>query len=317
MATSIRAVTSFSNSICRSLPSRRLLTLPRYLPEIHNLRKVSSSGEPEDLIVEYVDGSDDPSHDFGVIAVLGLNRPKTRNAISKKMAIMFHDALQTLKFDKSVRSVIIRSTSPGMFCSGADLKERAKMKPNEVGPFVASVRGLLANLENLPMPVIAAIDGLAYGGGLEMALACDIRVASAEAKMALTETKLAIIPGGGGTQRLPRAIGVSLAKEMIFTGKVIDGVEAQRIGLVNYAVEQNEDGDAAYQKAVDVAKAICPNGPIGVKMAKIAINKGKEVDLQSGLAIEEACYAQVIPTKDRLIALKAFAEKKKPIFTGE
>lgn len=202
-------------------------------------------------------------------------------------------------------------------CTGADLKERAKMHQSEVGPFVSKARALISELGNLPMPTIAAIDGAALGGGLEMALSCDIRIASNNAKLGLTETKLAIIPGAGGTQRLPRAIGVALAKELIFAARAIDGTEAKRLGLVSHAVEQNKSGDAAYLRALDLAREFNPNGPIAIRMAKLAINQGIEVDLNTGLAIEEACYAQVIPTKDRLEGLAAFKEKRPPRFKGE
>uniref|UniRef100_A0A8K9X2G7 AU RNA binding protein/enoyl-CoA hydratase n=1 Tax=Oncorhynchus mykiss TaxID=8022 RepID=A0A8K9X2G7_ONCMY len=201
--------------------------------------------------------------------------------------------------------------------SGADLKERAKMHQSEVGPFVSKARALISELGNLPMPTIAAIDGAALGGGLEIALSCDIRIASNNAKLGLTETKLAIIPGAGGTQRLPRAIGVALAKELIFAARAIDGTEAKRLGLVSHAVEQNKSGDAAYLRALDLAREFNPNGPIAIRMAKLAINQGIEVDLNTGLAIEEACYAQVIPTKDRLEGLAAFKEKRPPRFKGE
>ena len=213
--------------------------------------------------------------------------------------------------------VVIRSTTPGIFCAGADLKERATMPPQSVGPFVAKARRLIYDLENLPMPVIAAIDGHALGGGLEMALACDMRVAANSAKMGLVETRLAIIPGGGGTQRLPRVVGPSVAKELIFTARIISGEEAGKIGLVNHSVPQNDVGNAAYDKAIKLAQEIIPNGPVGVKMAKQAINKGIEVDIGTALSIEEACYAQVIPTKDRLEGLLAFKEKRKPIYTGK
>ncbi|TRY61530.1 hypothetical protein TCAL_01459, partial [Tigriopus californicus] len=138
------------------------------------------------------------------------------------------------------------------------------------------------------------------GGGLEMAIACDLRVAADSAKMGLVETKLAIIPGAGGTQRLPRLVGPALAKELIFTAKVLNGADAAKFGLVNHSVEQNKAGDAAFERSLALAEQIIPNGPVGVRMAKVAINRGNEVDLSTGLAIEEACYAQVIPTKDRL-----------------
>merc|ERR1712131_458334 len=191
------------------------------------------------------------------------------------------------------------------------------MHQSEVGPFVTKARGLITELGNLPMPVIAAIDGAALGGGLEMALACDIRVSSNSAKMGLVEAKLAIIPGAGGTQRLPRVIGVAKAKELMFAARVVDGTEAAAIGLVSHSVEQNQAGDAAYLRALDLAREFNPQGPIAIRMAKLAINQGIEVDLATGLAIEEACYAQVIPTKDRLEGLAAFKEKRPPRFKGE
>jgi len=275
-------------------------------------RTISSSlPADQDLVVEYLE---DENH--GVV-VFGINRPKAMNALSKKLVADFTQAIDAVKFDKNVRVLIIRSHAKGAFCAGADLKERAKMTPAEVGPFVAKGREIIGAWDKLPMPVIAAMDGVALGGGLEMALACDIRVASDNAKVGLTETRLAIIPGGGGTQRLPRVVGPAVARELIYTARVLGGREAERIGLVNHCVEQNEDGNAAYLKALDIAKEILPNGPVGVKMAKAAINKGTEVDLASGIAYEEAYYAQVIPTKDRIEALTAFREKRKPVFKGE
>ncbi|XP_029502257.1 methylglutaconyl-CoA hydratase, mitochondrial isoform X2 [Oncorhynchus nerka] len=241
-----------------------------------------SSDIKDDLSIRYLDGEDSG------IVVFGINRPKQKNAISKNLVIQMTEAVESVKKNSKVRTVIICSMVPGIFCAG-----------------------------NLPMPTIAAIDGAALGGGLEMALSCDIRIASNNAKLGLTETKLAIIPGAGGTQRLPRAIGVALAKELIFAARAIDGTEAKRLGLVSHAVEQNKSGDAAYLRALDLAREFNPNGPIAIRMAKLAINQGIEVDLNTGLAIEEACYAQVIPTKDRLEGLAAFKEKRLPRFKGE
>jgi len=281
----------------------------------HGFRSASTinngPNNSNDLVVDYLDGDD-----AGVV-VFGLNRPEAKNSFSKNLVAQLCDAVDAVRFDANARVVILKSTSPGIFCAGADLKERAKMHPSQVGPFVSKARKLISELENLPMPVIAAIDGHALGGGLEMALACDMRIASNNAKMGLVETKLAIIPGAGGTQRLPRIIGPSLAKEMIFTARIVDGSEAAKIGLVNHVVSQNESGDAAYNKAIGLAREILPNGPVGVKMAKAAINRGLEVDIGSALAIEEGCYAQVIPTKDRLEGLQAFREKRKPVYKGE
>jgi len=275
-------------------------------------RPLATAPAPEqDLIVEYLE-----QEDHGIV-VFGINRPKAMNALSKNLVKNLTSAIDAVKFDKSVRVLIIRSHAKGAFCAGADLKERAKMTPAEVGPFVAKGREIIGAWDKLGMPVIAAIDGVALGGGLEMALACDLRVASTDAKLGLTETRLAIIPGGGGTQRLPRVIGPAKARELIYTARVLGGAEAERIGLVNHCVDQNEKGDAAYQRSLALAREILPNGPIGVAMAKMAINKGTEVDLASGIGFEEAAYAQVIPTKDRVEALMAFREKRKPVFRGE
>jgi len=251
------------------------------------------------------------------IALFHMNRPQTKNALGRNFVNLFTDALESVKYEKNIRVVIIKSDVPGAFCAGADLKERATMPPEEVPRFVGKARRLFRELERLPVPVIAALDGVALGGGLEMALSCDLRVAADTAKMGLVETKLAIIPGGGGTQRLPRAIGPALAKELIFTGRVIDGVEAFRIGLVNQVAAQTPKGDAAFNKALELAKEILPQGPIALRMAKLAIDRGIEMDLDSGLAVEELCYAQIIPTKDRLEGLAAFKEKRSPRYTGE
>ncbi|XP_061071640.1 methylglutaconyl-CoA hydratase, mitochondrial [Conger conger] len=275
-------------------------------------RQYSSDAKSgDDLCVRYLDGEDSG------IVVFGINRPKAKNAISKNLVKMMSEAVEAVKGSNKVRTVIICSLVPGIFCAGADLKERAKMHQSEVGPFVAKARGLITELGSLPMPTIAAIDGAALGGGLEMALACDIRVAATTAKMGLVETKLAIIPGAGGTQRLPRIVGVSVAKELIFSARAVGGAEAAALGLVGHAVEQNKSGDAAYRRALDLAREFLPQGPIAIRMAKLAINQGIEVDLATGLAIEEACYAQVIPTKDRIEGLTAFKEKRAPRYKGE
>jgi len=250
------------------------------------------------------------------IAVFSLRRFRYKNAMGRNLIQSLHDAMNEVRFDTGVRCVIIRSEVPGIFCAGADLKERLTMTEREVATFVSKLRANVAELRNLPMPVIAALDGAAVGGGMEMALSCDLRVAAHNTKLGLVETGLAIIPGGGGTQQLPRIVGPAIAKELIFTSRRFDGQQALEYGIVNHCVEQNDDGDAAYQRALKLAEEILPNGPIAVRMAKAAINRGIEVDLESGLKYEEAYYAQVIPTKDRLEGLKAFKEKRKPKYEG-
>lgn len=237
--------------------------------------------------------------------------------MSKKLLGELENFIATTKSDRNVRCVILRSVVPGVFCAGADLKERAVMKLEEVAPFVSRTRKIFDDLAKLPVPVIAAIDGAALGGGLEMALACDFRFASSTTKMGLVETKLGIIPGAGGTQRLPRLIGIAKAKELIYTGMILDGNQAFAIGLVNQSVAQNESRDAAYKHALQFAEQIVRNGPVAVKMAKLSIDGGIEIDLQSALKLEETCYSVVVPTKDRIEGLLAFKEKRQPNYTGE
>ncbi|XP_060056493.1 methylglutaconyl-CoA hydratase, mitochondrial isoform X3 [Erinaceus europaeus] len=201
------------------------------------------------------------------IVVLGINRAHAKNSISKNLIKMLSKTVDGLKSDKKVRTIIVRSEVPGIFCAGADLKERVKMHSSEVGPFVSKIRAVINEI--------------------------------------------------GGTQRLPRAIGMSLAKELIFSARVLDGHEAKAVGLISHVLEQNQEGDAAYKKALDLAREFLPQGPVAVRVAKLAINQGMEVDLITGLAIEEACYAQTIPTKDRLEGLLAFKEKRSPRYKGE
>lgn len=219
----------------------------------------SPKDEAREVIVNYLDGKDNG------IAVLGLNRPAARNSLGKILVSQLNEALASIKQNNKLRVLIIRSLVPKVFCAGADLRERSKMDTSEVPQFVSSLRDLITDVENLPTPVISAIDGAALGGGLELALATDIRVASSEATMGLIETKLAIMPGAGGTQRLPRIIGPAKAKELIYTARTLNGEQACMIGLVNEAVPQNKIGDAAYQTALSIAREILPNGPIGVK----------------------------------------------------
>uniref|UniRef100_A0A7E4VI88 Methylglutaconyl-CoA hydratase, mitochondrial n=1 Tax=Panagrellus redivivus TaxID=6233 RepID=A0A7E4VI88_PANRE len=256
---------------------------------------------------------DQLQHKHKGIIQFRLNRPQTKNAISKDTLLALRTAVADVRFNPDARVLIIRSGVPGTFCTGADLKERKTMTPAEVPKFVNGLRAFMTELSSLPIPVIAAIDGYALGGGLELALACDIRVATKTAKLGLTETKLAIIPGAGGTQRLARIVGLAKAKELIYTARLIDGVEAEQIGLVNFSVTDK----SSVPYAVQLAEQINRNGPIGVKMAKAALDLGSQTDLASGLLIEEQCYAQVLPTKDRVEALAAFAEKREPVFKGE
>lgn len=250
--------------------------------------------------------------DAGIL-LLGLDRPAAKNALGRQLMGEFRQVLTDLRADPSIRVVLLHSLVPGVFCAGADLKERAEMSQAEAGAFVQSLRSAFTELEDLPLPVIAVLEGVAFGGGLELALAADLRVAGSEARMGLVETALAIIPGAGGTQRLPRIIGAARAKELIFTARRIDAAEAGRLGLVDRVVPAG----AALDAALALGREILPNGPVALRMAKQAVNRGLDLDRDAGLALEQACYAQVIPTRDRLEGLAAFREKRKPQYRGE
>ncbi|XP_047362268.1 methylglutaconyl-CoA hydratase, mitochondrial-like [Vespa velutina] len=272
--------------------------------------KLHLETEVKEVILKYLDGKDNG------IVVLGLNRPNTRNAFGKNLVSQLNNAISTIKQDDKLRVLIIRSLVPFVFCAGADLYERLKMSKSEVSEFVTSLRNIMNDIESISIPVISAIDGVALGGGLELALATDIRIAALEAKLGLVETKLAIIPGAGGTQRLPRIVGSAIAKELIYTARILNGQQAKNIHLVNEVVLQNKNGDAAYQAALSLAREILPNGPIGVKLAKEAISKGIEMSIEDGLEIEKQCYNKVINTEDRLEGLSAFTAKRVPIYKG-
>ncbi|MGD8947146.1 MAG: enoyl-CoA hydratase-related protein, partial [Desulfobacterales bacterium] len=221
--------------------------------------------------------------------------------------------IEGFRFRSDVRVIIITGEGNKAFCSGADLKERATLSPEEVKEYIYTIRNLFTSIEQLNKPVIAAVNGIALGGGTELALASDIRFASVNASMGLTETRLAIIPGAGGTQRLPRLVGKGKAKELIFTGRRISAQEALDIGLVNKICEQED----LLNECKEMAAMICETGPIAIEQAKYAINYGLETDIHTGLAIESNAYWVCIPTEDRLEGLAAFKEKRKPVFKGK
>ncbi|XP_051139866.1 probable enoyl-CoA hydratase 2, mitochondrial isoform X2 [Andrographis paniculata] len=246
-------------------------------------------------------------------AEVKLERPETKNAIGNDMLRGLQHAFEAVNMDHTSKVLLISSSVPKVFCAGADLKERKAMTPSEVQNYVRSLRSTFAYLEALHIPTIAVIEGAALGGGLEMALSCDLRICGEDAVLGLPETGLAIIPGAGGTQRLPRLVGKSRAKELIFTGRRIAGRDALSLGLINHCVP----GSKVRDKALEVARDINQKGPLAIRMAKKAIDGGMEVDMSSGLSLEEECYEQLLHTKDRLEGLAAFAERRKPNYRGE
>ncbi|KAG8759955.1 hypothetical protein FRC14_004508 [Serendipita sp. 396] len=259
------------------------------------------------------------------VAILYLNRPETKNAISRQLLKEFHECLgqldkrysslsplATRSKDTRNRVLIISGSKPGAFCAGADLAERRTMSTSEVNQFLVDLRSAIHTLENMDVPTIAAIDGPALGGGLELALACDLRVAGRQAtKIGLPETKLGIIPGAGGTQRLTRLLGVSKAKELVFTGRALSPEQALSYGVVDYIT------DSGLSKALELAEEMSSGAPLALRAAKLAISRAAELPLEAGLDFERACYQPLLSTKDRLEALSAFQMKRKPNFTGE
>ena len=285
---------------------------PAFLPRF--IRRLSSAAAlPTELSLTRLGGEDAGT------AVLTLRRASARNALGAVLLGELEAALAELRGGGGggggggARALVLCSDVPGVFCAGADLKERSGMSQAQARAFVARLRGAFSALAALPLPTIAAIEGAALGGGLELALACDFRVAGGGAALGLPETGLAIIPGAGGTQRLPRLIGPARAKELIFTGRRVAAEEALALGLVCRAVAPG----GALAAAVALARATLAGGPVAQRAAKEAIDGGLGVDLASGLALEAGCYAQVMPTQDRLEGLLAFREKRKPRYTGE
>jgi enoyl-CoA hydratase/carnithine racemase len=246
------------------------------------------------------------------VALLTLNRPDVMNSFNFGMLRALKEKVEAIHFDNELRVVIITGAGKA-FCAGADLKERATLSEQQVREFIYTIRNLFTFIENMNKPVIAAVNGIALGGGTELALACDMRIVSTAASMGLTETRLAIIPGAGGTQRLPRLVGRGKAKELIFTGRRVDAAEALEIGLANKICPP----EGLLDECRAMAAMICETGPIAIQQAKVAINYGLETDIGTGLAIESNAYWTLIPTEDRLEGLAAFREKRKPVYRGK
>lgn len=255
------------------------------------------------LLVEEGDG----------VVTLTLNRPEVMNSFNFALLYALKEQIDILRLKPDVRVIIITGSGQKAFCAGADLKERTTFNEIQVKEFIYTIRNLFTSIEFLNKPVIAAVNGVALGGGTELALACDIRVSSMNASMGLTETRFAIIPGAGGTQRLPRLIGRGKAKELIFTGRRVEAEEALQIGLVNQICKQ----EILLDQCLKMAAMICETGPIAIEQAKYAINYGLETDLHTGLGIESNAYWVTIPTEDRLEGLAAFQEKRKPEYKGK
>jgi enoyl-CoA hydratase/carnithine racemase len=256
----------------------------------------------KNLLVERRDG----------VVIVTINRPEARNAHSRATNEELLELAGELRGDKAARVVVLRGAGDKAFCAGADLKERRGVSAEETGPYVDAISGAINAWAAIPQPTIAAMNGSAFGGGLELALACDLRLAVEGASFGLTEVRLGIMPGAGGTQRLPRLIGVAAAKELILLGRHIPAERAHALGLINDVVPASELDAAVERYLEELARC----APVSTRMAKEAIDRGSEVAIEEGLRIERACYEVTLFTDDRNEGLRAFAEKRAPNYKG-
>lgn len=246
------------------------------------------------------------------VAILTLNRPESMNAMNTKMALELIEALRELKYDDSVRALIITGSGSKSFCVGADLKERNGMSQKDWKKQHDYFEEVTESIREFPYPVIGAINGYALGGGMEIALSCDVRTASERVGMGLPEATLGLIPGIGGTQLLSRILPIGLAKEMLFTGKRITAEEGKQWGLVNHVFTQ----ETLLEETVQLAKSMAKNAPLSLKALKKAVNKGTETDLATGLVLELEAYYKCANSEDRLEGIYAFNEKRSPEWKG-
>ncbi|MEU3923455.1 enoyl-CoA hydratase-related protein [Streptomyces sp. NPDC029004] len=245
------------------------------------------------------------------VAELVLDRPKAMNAVSTDMARSIAAACDALGADRDVRVTVLSSTHERAFCVGADLKERNSFSDAELVRQRPTARAAYTGVLELPMPTVAAVHGFALGGGFELALACDLIVADGTALVGLPEVSVGVIPGGGGTQLLPRRVGAARAAELIYTARRVEAAEARELGLVDQLVDDARTG------ALELAAKIAANSPVGLRAAKRAMRLGQGLDLRAGLEVEDAAWRSVAFSGDRAEGVAAFNEKRKPQWPGE
>ena len=249
----------------------------------------------------------------GEIAILYFNRPDKLNAINRTVYEEFSDYLRSVEHGDSAGSVLILTGEGRAFVAGADIDDYLTMTLAQFSAFQRFGRSVMAQMEQLERPIIAAVNGYALGGGFEIALACDVMIAAENAKFGLPEAKLGLLPGGGGTQRLARLVGASIAKRMIFSGETIDAQRAYELRIVSEIVVKGE----AVNAAVALAEKILANGPLAVRMAKRVIDEGLQASLPTALSLEMDSTAHLFVTDDKREGIQAFVEKRPPIFAGK
>ena len=248
----------------------------------------------------------------GAVAWVTLNRPDARNALSRDVNLKLAEVANELDFAEEIRAIVITGAGDKAFCAGADLKERKGIPAGDSAPYINAIAGAINGWGELRKPTIAAMNGSAYGGGLELALACDFRILVEGAEVGLTETRLGIMPGAGGTQRLPRLVGEARAKEMILLGRRISAARAFEIGLVTQVVPR-----AGLVAAVEALLAeLAGVAPLSVQQAKTAIERGHGRTIDEGLAIEREHYEVTLFSEDRDEGLAAFAAGRPPVYKG-
>lgn len=246
------------------------------------------------------------------VGIVTINSPKSLNALNSKILKELNGLIDIIENDKDIKVLIITGQGKA-FVAGADIYELKDSSPEKGRKFSALGNDVFRRIEIMEKPVIAAINGLAFGGGCELAMSCDIRIAGAKAKLCQPEVGLGIIPGFGGTQRLPRLVGVAKAKELIYSGNIITAIEAEKIGLVNKVVPQEELMDTT----MTLANKIASVSPSAVKYAKLAINSGIESDIETGITTEKNLLGLCFATYDQKEGISAFIEKRKANFKGE
>jgi methylglutaconyl-CoA hydratase len=249
----------------------------------------------------------------GAVAIWTIDREDRMNSLSRDLLLAFGRLAREAVTNASVRAIVITGAGEKAFCAGADLKERQGMSENDIRVQVGLYRSELGPIDRSPKPVVAAINGVALGGGLELALVCDLRVAAAHAQLGLPETSLGIIPGAGGTQRLPRVVGEARAKELVLLARKLSSAEALAWGLVNRV---SPAGSNVVDDTVEWLSPIANGAPLAQAAALEAIDRSFDTSLELGLELERVSYDKVLVSQDRREALEAFAEKRKPHFTG-